>query len=198
MLSKCICFFGHLLSDFIFQERSTFSLIWGRISWFSKIMDHDSDLLDAAGIMMDFFKQPQASVQIEATWSFSNFLWFFWSIRQILFTSVPLYYFDVKSDWLPVFPVAFGSPPEDLLFWYLLFVPIEYHGFSNFSRWNVSQMRTIVFVQSTDFPRPEPICRWLVIFGVIWYSCWGGFSGPFLYMEPFRNMILGQSADFCW
>ena len=32
-----------------------------------KIMDHDSDLLDAdCGIMKDFFKQPQASVQIEA------------------------------------------------------------------------------------------------------------------------------------
>ena len=31
----------------------------------------------------------------------SNFLRFFWSIRQILFTSVPLYYFDVKSvDYL--------------------------------------------------------------------------------------------------
>ena len=29
-------------------------------------MDHDSDLLDAAGIMMDFFKQPRALVQIEA------------------------------------------------------------------------------------------------------------------------------------
>ena len=88
-------------------------------------MDHDSDLLDAAGIMMDFFKQPQASVQIEATWSFSNFLRFFWSIRQILFTSVPLYYFDLKSDWLPFKTFAFGSPPEDLLMLYLLFVPIE-------------------------------------------------------------------------
>ena len=31
----------------------------------------------------------------------SNFSGFFWSIRQILFTSVPLYYFDVKSvDYL--------------------------------------------------------------------------------------------------
>jgi hypothetical protein len=32
-------------------------------------MDHDSDLLDAVGIMMDFFKQPQASVQIKANGS---------------------------------------------------------------------------------------------------------------------------------
>ena len=61
-------------SDFVFQERSSFLLIWGRIRWFSMIMDHDSDLLDAVGITMDFFKQPQASVQIEATWS----IWTFW------------------------------------------------------------------------------------------------------------------------
>ena len=27
-------------------------------------MDHDSDMLDAVGIMKDFFKQPPASVQI--------------------------------------------------------------------------------------------------------------------------------------
>ena len=91
-----------------FQERSTFSLIWGRISGLPKIMDHDSDLLDAVGIMKDFFKQPQASVQIEATWSLSNFSGFFWSIRQILFTSVPLYYFDAKSDWLPCFQLYLG------------------------------------------------------------------------------------------
>lgn len=36
-------------------------------------MDHDSDMLDAVGIMKDFFKQPQASVQIEAVLSL-NFL----------------------------------------------------------------------------------------------------------------------------
>ena len=76
------------------------------------------------GIMLDFFKQPQASVQIEAVLSFELF-GFFWLIRQILFTSVPLYYFDLKSDWLPYFPLAFGSPPEDLLFLYLLFVTIR-------------------------------------------------------------------------
>ena len=39
-------------------------------------MDHDSDLLDAAGIMMDFFKQPQASVQIEAVFIFELFEFF--------------------------------------------------------------------------------------------------------------------------
>ena len=60
-------------SDFVFQERSSCLLIWGRIRWFSMIMDHDSDLLDAVGITMDFFKQPQASVQIEATWSIWTF-----------------------------------------------------------------------------------------------------------------------------
>ena len=39
-------------------------------------MDHDSDLLDAAGIMMDFFKQPLASVQIMAVLSFELFGFF--------------------------------------------------------------------------------------------------------------------------
>ena len=124
-------------SDFVFQERSSFLLIWGRIRWFSMIMDHDSDLLDAVGITMDFFKQPQASVQIEAT-------------------------------WLPFETVAFGSPPEDLLFRYLLFVPIEYHGNPNFSRWNVSQIQTSVFVQATDFEASRPFRRWLADGGVIW------------------------------
>lgn len=111
-------------SDFVFQERSSFSLILSenqlhsRWSW---IMIRFAGCL---GITKDFFKQPQASVQIEATWSF-ELLRFFWSIRQILFTSVPLYYFDLKSDWLPLIPFASGSPPEELLFRYLLFVTIR-------------------------------------------------------------------------
>ena len=54
-------------SDFVFQERSAFFTDPEGRSVFSLILDHDSDLLDAAGIMMDFFKQPRASVQIEAT-----------------------------------------------------------------------------------------------------------------------------------
>lgn len=61
-------------SDFVFQERSAFFADPEGRSVISLILDHDSDLLDAAGIMMDFFKQPRASVQIEATWSF----WTFW------------------------------------------------------------------------------------------------------------------------
>ena len=40
------------------------------------IVDHDSDLLDAAGIMMDFFKQPRASVQIVAVLIFELFGFF--------------------------------------------------------------------------------------------------------------------------
>ena len=76
------------------------------------------------GIMMDFFKQPQASVQIAAMKSFELF-GFFWLFRLILFTSLPSYYFDLKSVWLPYFPFAFGSPPEDLLFRCLLFVTIR-------------------------------------------------------------------------
>ena len=57
-------------SDFVFQERSSFSLILSenqlhsRWSW---IMIRFAGCL---GITKDFFKQPQASVQIEATWSF--------------------------------------------------------------------------------------------------------------------------------
>lgn len=50
---------------------------------------------------------------------------FFWFFRQILFTAVPLYYFDLKSDWLPYFPFAFGSPPEDSVFFRFLFVTIR-------------------------------------------------------------------------
>ena len=47
--------------------------------------------------MMDFFKQPRALVQIEAGNLFELF-GFFRFFRQILFTAVPLYYFDLKSD----------------------------------------------------------------------------------------------------
>ena len=47
--------------------------------------------------MMDFFKQPQALVQIKANY-FSELFWFFLQQWQILFTSMPLYYFDLKSD----------------------------------------------------------------------------------------------------
>jgi hypothetical protein len=97
-----------------------------------------------------------------------NFFGFFWFSRRILFTSVPLYYFDLKSDWLPWLTFAFGSPPEVLPFRYLLFVPIRYHGFSNFSRRNVSQMQTIVFVQGTDFVRGKPFPRWLERKSVVW------------------------------
>ena len=129
---KGICFgafqiacglFGHLLFGFRFQERSAFLLIlrvnqYFRWSW---IMIRYAGCF---GIMMDFFKQPQASVQIAAMKSFELF-GFFWLFRLILFTSLPSYYFDLKSVWLPYFPFAFGSPPEDYLFGYLLFVTIR-------------------------------------------------------------------------
>ena len=60
-------------------------------------MDHDSDLLDAAGIMMDFFKQPRASVQIEAGGSVKLFT-FLWIGSADSGYFLPLYYFDSKSD----------------------------------------------------------------------------------------------------
>ena len=115
--------FGHLRLGFRFQERSAFLLIlrvdqffrwsWIMIRW-----------AGCFGIMMDFFKQPRALVQIEAGKSFELF-GFFWFFRQILFTAVPLYYFDLKSDWLPYLPFAFGSPPEDSVFFRFLFVTIR-------------------------------------------------------------------------
>ena len=111
-------------SDFVFQERSLFADLreisgnddehgsWFRFAgccWY-----HDGFFQTTAGVCSD-----------QGQWIILNFLRFFWSIRQILFTSVPLYYFDLKSDWLPFETFAFGSPPEDLLMLYLLFVPIE-------------------------------------------------------------------------
>ena len=115
--------FGHLRLGFRFQERSAFLLIlrvdqffrwsWIMIRW-----------AGCFGIMMDFFKQPRALVQIEAGNLFELF-GFFWFFRQILFTAVPLYYFDLKSDWLPYLPFAFGSPPEDSVFFRFLFVTIR-------------------------------------------------------------------------
>ena len=56
-------------SDFSFHNHLRFRWSWGKISWFSQIIGSWSDLLNAVGITKDFFKQPQASVQIEATWS---------------------------------------------------------------------------------------------------------------------------------
>jgi hypothetical protein len=74
--------------------------------------------------MMDFFKTTLGFRSDQGQF-ISELLRFFWPDRQTLFTSLPLHYFDLKSDWLPLFTVAFGSPPEDLLFLYLLFVPIR-------------------------------------------------------------------------
>ena len=141
---------------------------WGETSWFSMTMDHDPSCWMLFWYHDGFFQTTAGVRSDRGHLIFLNFLSSFWSIRQILFTSVPLYYFDLKSDWLPLFPFAFGSPPEDLLFLYLLFVPIEYHGNSNFSRWNVPQMHTSAFVQSTDFADPRPFFRWLEKQGVIW------------------------------
>ena len=125
VLSKLLWLFGHLLFGFRFPgEIFVFPDLrvdqWFPRSW---IMIPICWML-LFGIMMDFFKQPPASVQIEAVFIFELFQ-FFWLFRQILFTSVPLYYFDLKSDWLPFEAFAFGSPPEDLLFRYLLFVTIR-------------------------------------------------------------------------
>ena len=109
-------------SDFVIQERSF--LIWGRSEFVRRSWIMIPICWMLFGIMEDFFKQPLASVQIMAVLSFELF-GFFWFLRRILFTSVRLYYFDLKSDWLPLLTFAFGSPPEVLLFRYLLFVTIR-------------------------------------------------------------------------
>ena len=100
-------------------------------------------LTDPEGWSVDFVDLGSWSDLLDALvswWIFSNnrgrwfrsrpvnlfeLFWFFWFFRQILFTAVPLYYFDLKSDWLPYFPFAFGSPPEDSVFFRFLFVTIR-------------------------------------------------------------------------
>ena len=75
MLSKLLRLFGHLLFGFRYPGEIFSDLREIRIC--EKIMDHDSDLLDAfCGIMEDFFKQPLASVQIMAVLSFELFGFF--------------------------------------------------------------------------------------------------------------------------
>ena len=98
---------------------------WGEIGLIFDDHGSWSDLLDAVWYHDGFF-QTTAGVRSDRGHLISlNFLGSFWSIRQILFTSVPLYYFDLKSDWLPLLTFAFGSPPEVLPFRYLLFVTIR-------------------------------------------------------------------------
>jgi hypothetical protein len=123
-------------SDFSFQERSSFftDLREDQLEF----RDHGSCLRFAGcfGITMDFFKQPRASVQIEAGGSVKLFA-FLWIGSADSGYFLPLYYFDSKSDWLPCSPLLLVVRQRFYRFWYLLFVPIRYHGIRNFSRWNV-------------------------------------------------------------
>ena len=112
---KACGLFGHLLFGFLFPGEICVFLLILRVDQLISLILDMIRYAGCFGIMMDFFKQPQASVQIDTVLSFELF-GSFWFLRQILFTSVPLYYFDLKSDWLPLLTVAFGSPPEDLLF----------------------------------------------------------------------------------
>ena len=61
-------------SDFVFQERSAFLLTLRVDQFLSLILDHDPICWMLIGIMMDFFKQPRASVQIKAVFIFWTFL----------------------------------------------------------------------------------------------------------------------------
>lgn len=215
MLSNCKCTVWSSAVRISFSRRDhRFRWSEGGSVGFSKIMDHDP----ICWMLWhhDGFFQTTAGVRSDrGHLIYLNRLRFHWSIRQILFTSVPLYYFDLKSDWLPCFPFAFGSSPEDLLFLYLLFVPIEYHGNFHFSRRNVPQIRTSDFVQSTDFRPAPPICRWQARWACVMMGVLGRFSallscpGPDMEMTPDRASWSGvisvrswvRSLDnlaFCW
>ena len=88
--------FGHLLFGFRFQERSAFIYWpWGLISWFrwSWIMIRYAGCF---GIMMDFFKQPRALVQIEAISSF----WTFWV--HLIFSADSVYRCAFVLFWLEI------------------------------------------------------------------------------------------------
>ena len=108
-----ISFPGEISLSLILREDQLISLILDHdpICWM--LWYHGGFFQTTAGVRSD---------QGRFIFELFEFLWF---LRQILFTSVPLYYFDLKSDWLPFIPIAFGSPPEDLLFLYLLFVTIR-------------------------------------------------------------------------
>lgn len=118
-----------------------------------------SDSLDACGPHWDFFKPSQAirSNQILLDPESFRFLWIF-----LWFCLLSCHWMILNSNSVGFryFASAFGSSPEDHLLRYLLFVPIEYHGKSNFSRRNVSQMRTFGLVQNTDFPNQRPFRHW--------------------------------------
>ena len=154
-------------SDFVFQERSAFLTDpEGRSVSFVDLGSW-SDLLDADWYHDGFF-QTTAGVRsdraVSSFWTFSVLL--ISSADSVYFCAFVLFWLEIRL--ITIFPFAFGSPPEVLLFRYLLFVPIRYHGISNFSRRNVSQMQTSVFVQATDFDRAGAFCHWLEIRAVIW------------------------------
>jgi hypothetical protein len=114
VLSKLLRLFWSSAVRISFPDGSL-SVIWG------KILDERSWIMIPICWMLvwyhaGFFQTTAGVCSDQAVWSFELFE-FFWLIRQILFTSVPLYYFDLKSDWLPFLAFAFGSPPEELLFW---------------------------------------------------------------------------------
>ena len=110
-------------SDFVSRNDHRFRWSEGRSVKLSKIMDHDP----ICWMLWhhDGFFQTTAGFRSDQGQFIIELLMFFRYHRQTLFTSLPLHYFDLKSDWLPLFTVAFGSPPEDLLMLYLLFVPIR-------------------------------------------------------------------------
>ena len=159
---------------------------WGKISSFSRIMDHDP-ICWMLWHHDGFFQTTAGFRSDQGRWIIELF-GVIWSLSADSVYFLPLHYFDLKSDWLPLIIFLFGSPPEDLLFWYLLFVPIRYHGIFNFSRRNVPQMQTSAFVRNTDFPHRIPFSRWLGCADMVWWLCWVGFPALFYFPLP-------QAAD---
>ena len=120
---NCFGLFGHLLFGFRYPGEIYFWFEGDQNLW----EDHGSWFRFAGCFLVSWRIFSNNRWRPFRSWPFYllNFLEFFWFLRRILFTSVPLYYFDLKSDWLPLLTFAFGSPPEVLLFRYLLFVTIR-------------------------------------------------------------------------
>ena len=97
--------FGHLLFGFRFQERSAFLLIL-RVNQFFRWSWIMIRYAGCFGIMMDFFKQPQASVQITAMKSFELFGFFLIiSADSVYFYAFVLFWLEIRL--ITIFPVCF-------------------------------------------------------------------------------------------
>ena len=79
--------------------------------------------------------------------------------------------------------------------WYHLFVSIRYHKFSRFSIPNIVQTNEALFVKNIDLYISAIFLYWLLGKYLIWWSCWGGFSAPFL-CASWRMKVAAKTATF--